>query len=84
MRAASSAPAWAAPSIPSAMPLTTVTPAPASSNASDRAVSIPYEDARRAPTIAIVGPDASDASRRGEPVRYSAAGGARSPSSSGG
>src|ERR1700722_11132204 len=83
-RAAPSAPAGAAPSIPSARPLTTVTPAPASSNASDRAVTTPYEDARRAPTIATVGAAASDANCGGEPERYSAAGGARRPTSSGG
>src|SRR3954447_16660003 len=58
---ACSAPSCAALSIPSAIPLTTVTPAAASPRPSDRAISSPSGDAWRVPTTAIAGPPGSAA-----------------------
>ena len=51
----SRAPRCASPSIPRAMPLTTTSPAAASSRPSDRATERPYEEHARAPTIATAG-----------------------------
>ena len=54
-----SAPAWAAPSIPSASPDTTATPAAARSRPSSRATAAPTPVQRRVPTIATRGPSST-------------------------
>ena len=74
-RRASSAPAWAAESIPSAIPETTGSPAAARPRPSERETSSPYGVARRAPTIATASPAGTAAS---DPATWSTAGGSGS------
>ena len=85
---ASSAPACAAQSMPSAMPLTTVIPAAASPRPNSAATSSPYGVARRAPTTATAGATPwsvrRSASRPGSPATCRTAGAsARSSSGAG-
>ena len=69
--AAFSAPRCAAPSIPSASPLTTLTPEDANASANSSAVCSPPGDALRLPTIASAG----SFSRAGSPLQNSIGGG---------
>ena len=72
---ASSAPRWAAESMPSAMPEIDGTPAPVRARPSALETSRPYGVARREPTIATASPCGSASS---EPATWSTAGGSGS------
>ena len=66
LRPVSSAPRWAAPSIPNASPLVMVRPQPERREARARVVSIPWGVGLRLPTMASCGSD----SNAGSPRRY--------------
>ena len=70
---ASSAPRCASPSMPRAIPLTTTSPAAASSRASERATERPYDEHARAPTTATARLERSSSLPR--PRRKSCGGG---------